>query len=228
MAVKAGIKKGVKLMIIILLVMIFAGLAFMTTINIYIKSSVKDRILSPNEASELQADCILILGAGIWENNKPSSMLQDRLLQGIELYELRASTKLLMSGDHGSKDYDEVNVMKDFAIERGVPSENIFMDHAGFSTYESMYRARDVFKVKKIIIVTQGYHLYRALYDAQGLGLEAYGVAADPREYAGQNYREFREAVARVKDFLYVIIKPEPKYLGDEMPITGNGDSTND
>ena len=225
---KAGIKKGTQRMLIIFLLMIVVGLASVIIINLYIKSSVKDNILSPKEASELQADCILILGAGVWENNTPSPMLKDRLLQGIELYELKASNKLLMSGDHGSKDYDEVNVMKDFAIERGVPSENIFMDHAGFSTYESMYRARDIFKVKRIIIVTQGYHLYRALYDAEGLGLEAYGVAADPREYAGQSYREFRESLARVKDFLYVIIKPEPTYLGEEIPVSGNGDSTND
>ncbi len=225
---KAGIKKGTQRMLIIFLLMIVVGLASVIIINLYIKSSVKDNILSPKEASELRADCILILGAGVWENNTPSPMLKDRLLQGIELYELKASNKLLMSGDHGSKDYDEVNVMKDFAIERGVPSENIFMDHAGFSTYESMYRARDIFKVKRIIIVTQGYHLYRALYDAEGLGLEAYGVAADPREYAGQSYREFRESLARVKDFLYVIIKPEPTYLGEEIPVSGNGDSTND
>ena len=225
---KSGDKKGVKRMMIIFLLAIFIGLASFAAINIYIKSSVKDKILSPKEASELQADCILILGAGVWANNTPSPMLNDRLLQGIELYELGASDKLLMSGDHGSKDYDEVNVMKDFAIERGVPSEDIFMDHAGFSTYESMYRARDVFKAKKIIIVTQGYHLYRALYDAEGLGLEAYGVAADPREYAGQSYRELRESLARVKDFLYVIIKPEPTYLGEEIPVNGNGDVTND
>ncbi len=225
---KFGDKKGVKRMMIIFLLAIFIGLASVTIINLYIKFSVKDKILSPKEASELQADCILILGAGVWANNTPSPMLNDRLLQGIELYELGASDKLLMSGDHGSKDYDEVNVMKDFAIERGVPSEDIFMDHAGFSTYESMYRARDVFKAKKIIIVTQGYHLYRALYDAEGLGLEAYGVAADPREYAGQSYRELRESLARVKDFLYVIIKPEPTYLGEEIPVNGNGDVTND
>ena len=225
---KVGLKKGLQRMMTIFILMIAIGLALSAAINIYIKSSVKDKILSPPEASELQADCILILGAGVWANNTPSPMLNDRLLQGIELYELGASDKLLMSGDHGSKDYDEVNVMKDFAIERGVPSEDIFMDHAGFSTYESMYRVRDVFKAKKIIIVTQGYHLYRALYDAKGLGLEAYGVAADPREYAGQSYREIRESLARVKDFIYVIIKPEPTYLGEEIPVNGNGDVTND
>lgn len=106
-------------------------------------------------------------------------MLEDRLKQGIKLYELGASDRLLMSGDHGRKEYDEVNVMKKFAIDAGVPSEHIFMDHAGFSTYESLYRARDIFQADRIIIVTQKYHLYRAMYIAEKLGLEAYGVASD-------------------------------------------------
>jgi vancomycin permeability regulator SanA len=133
-----------------------------------------------------------------------------------------------MSGDHGSEDYDEVNTMKDYAIDKGIDSENIFMDHAGFSTYESLYRARDVFKIKKIIIVTQRYHLYRALYIANSLGLDAYGVASDPQQYVGQELREIREIVARVKDFFIVIVKPYPKYLGDAIPVNGNGDKTND
>lgn len=197
-------------------------------INGYVKSSVKDRIISPDEAAQLNADCVLILGAGVLDNSRPSHMLQDRLLQGIDLYQAGASDRLLMSGDHGRKDYDEVNIMKKFAIERGIPSQHVFMDHAGFSTYESMYRARDIFLVKKAVIVTQGYHLYRALYVANALGIDAYGVASDPRVYAGQDYREIREVVARVKDFFTVIFQPKPTYLGDTIPIDGNGDLTND
>jgi SanA protein len=209
--------------IIVLLVIIFS-----LAINEYVKASTKDKILSPDEAAQLNVDCVLILGAGVWDNSRPSHMLQDRLLQGIDLYQAGTSDRLLMSGDHGRKDYDEVNIMKKFAIDRGIPSEHIFMDHAGFSTYESMYRARDIFLVKKVVIVTQGYHLYRALYVANALGIEAYGVASDPRIYAGQDYREIREAVARVKDFFAVIFKPKPTYLGDTIPIEGNGDLTND
>lgn len=120
-------------------------------------------------------------------------MLEDRLLQAIHLYEQGASGKLLVSGDHGRADYDEVNVMKQFAMDRGIPSENVFMDHAGFSTYESLYRARDIFEAKRVLIVTQEYHLSRALYVAQKLGLDAQGVAADLRSYGGQTYREMRE-----------------------------------
>ena len=133
-----------------------------------------------------------------------------------------------MSGDHGREEYDEVNIMKKYAIENGVPSENIFMDHAGFSTYESIYRAKDIFKAKKVVIVTQKYHLYRALYIANQLGLEAYGVGADPRQYVGATYRELREIIARNKDFIKCILKPEPTYLGDTIPVSGNGDITND
>lgn len=172
-------------------------------------------------------DCILVLGCGV-HGETPSHMLEDRLLQGIELYHSGASPKMIMSGDHGREHYDEVNVMKDFAIERGVESSDIFMDHAGFSTYESMYRAKEIFQAEKILIVTQKYHLYRAVYNARALGLNAYGVASDPRTYVGQTYRNLREVLARNKDFIYSIIKPEPTYLGEAIPVNGNGDLTND
>lgn len=155
-------------------------------------------------------------------------MLEDRLLEGIKLYQNGASDKIIMSGDHGRKEYDEVSIMKNYAIEKGIPSENIFMDHAGFSTYESIYRAKDIFQAKKIVIVTQKYHLYRALYIANQLGLEAYGVGADPRQYVGEIYIEIREILARDKDFIKCIFKPEPTYLGDTIPVSGNGDITND
>ena len=102
------------------------------------------------------------------------------------------------------------------------------MDHAGFSTYESIYRAKEIFNVKKIIIVTQKYHLYRALYIANQLGIEAYGVGSDPRQYVGATYREAREILARDKDFVKCIFKPKPTYLGETIPVSGNGDITND
>ena len=133
-----------------------------------------------------------------------------------------------MSGDHGRKEYDEVNVMKEYAIKNGVPSEDIFMDHAGFSSYESIYRAKEIFEANKIIIVTQKYHLYRALYIANQLGLDAYGVNSDPRQYVGTTYRECREILARNKDFIKCIFKPKSTYLGDSIPVSGNGDVTND
>lgn len=195
-------------------------------IDFYVRQKAKPYILTPENTGN-GYDCILVLGCRV-NGETPSHMLEDRLLQGIELYKNGASEKLIMSGDHGKTNYDEVNAMKKFAVERGVPSDAVFMDHAGFSTYESMYRARDIFQAKKILIVTQKYHLYRAVYDARALGLDAYGVASDPRSYAGQSYRNLREILARNKDFVFSIVKPEPTYLGEPIPVWGSGDLTND
>ena len=217
-----------KKVMVYLIVIIVVILVCVFGINAYVKISTKNQIIQENEYDKLSdIDCIIVLGAGVW-GDKPSHMLEDRLLEGIKLYENNVSSKIIMSGDHGKKDYDEVNIMKNYAIEKGVPSENIFMDHAGFSTYESMYRAKEIFQAEKILIVTQKYHLYRAVYDARALGLDAYGVASDPRSYAGQIYRDIREILARNKDFIYSIIKPEPTYLGEPIPVNGNGNLTND
>jgi vancomycin permeability regulator SanA len=171
---------------------------------------------------------VLVLGCGVW-GEKPSHMLEDRLMVGIELCKKGASEKLLMSGDHGRDEYDEVNVMKKFATDRGLDSEDVFMDHAGFSTYESMYRARDIFKAKKVLIVTQEYHLYRAVYDARKLGLDAYGIAAGSLynfSVATNTYNDTREMLARCKDFIYCVIQPEPTYLGEAIPINSSGELT--
>ena len=202
------------------------GTAVVFGMSSYIKKEAAEKIITAEEATD--ADCIFVLGCGVREDGSPSLMLRDRLEKGIELYEAGAAPKLLMSGDHGRKDYDEVNLMKSYAMERGIPSEDIFMDHAGFSTYDSMVRARDIFRAERIIIVSQEYHLYRALYLTEKLGLEAYGVSALDVNYRGQAYREFREMLARAKDFCTAVIQPQPKFLGEEIPITGNGDLTND
>ena len=197
-------------------------------ISEYVKRSVSDKMLSPEEAANQgNIDCIIVLGCRV-NGETPSPMLSDRLLRGIELYDMDAAPKLLMSGDHGRTNYDEVNAMKQFAIDRGVPSEDIFMDHAGFSTYETMYRAKEVFAAKRVLIVTQSYHLYRAVYIAEKLGLEAYGVSSDLQSYVRQDYYDFREILARDKDFVKTIFKPEPTYLGEVIPISGSGDLTND
>ena len=217
-------KKIIKIIALISLL----GILIVLSINFYVVGSTKDQILTYEEYSKLNdVDCILILGAGI-RNNEPSPMLEDRLLEGIKIYNEKVSPKIVMSGDHGRKEYDEVNIMKEYAINKGISSEDIFMDHAGFSTYESIYRAKEVFKADKIIIVTQKYHLHRALFIADSLGIEVYGVGSDPRSYRGQAYRELREILARNKDFINTIIKPKPKFLGETIPVSGNGNITND
>ena len=205
------------------------GAASIFGINAFVKGRVAQRIITSDEAAQLtDVDCILVLGCLVKENGIPSDMLHDRLRRGVELYDVGAAPKLLMSGDHGRTNYDEVAAMKQFAIDAGVASSDVFMDHAGFSTYESIVRAKEVFQAKKMIIVTQEYHLYRALYLAQQMGIEAYGVSSDYRNYSGQTARDIREVLARVKDFGTSILRPEPTYLGDVIPIGGDGDLTND
>ena len=174
-----------RLIVIIIASLLAALFLLFAVINIIVLLSAQSRIVDIEEAKALGSfDCILVLGAGVWRNNRPSHVLEDRLKIGIEAYCAGVSDKLLMSGDHGRNNYDEVNVMKSFAMDCGIPSENIFMDHAGFSTYESMYRARDVFSAHRVLIVTQKFHMYRALYIANALGLEAYGLTSDLREDA--------------------------------------------
>lgn len=220
MKIKKVLKFGITF-IIILLVIIFL-------INLYVVQITKKQIITNEEAKSLSnIDCIIVLGAGIWGDN-PSPMLEDRLNEAISLHKNNVSAKIIMSGDHSRKEYDEVNVMKEYAIEKGVPSDAIFMDHAGFSSYESIYRLKEIFKAQKVVIVTQKYHLYRALYIANQFDIEAYGVNSDQRKYVGATYREIREILARNKDFVQCIFKPEPTYLGETIPVSGNGDITND
>lgn len=222
-------KKTLRRIIAIFLCLCILGISAPVVINAAVTLTTADQIIEPQDAAKIQdVDCILVLGCYVHSDGNPSDMLHDRLQRGVELYELGAAPKLLMSGDHGRTNYDEVAAMKQFAINAGIPSEHIFMDHAGFSTYESIYRAKEIFGAKKILIVTQEYHLYRALYIADRLGVEAYGVSADYRSYSGQTGRDIREFLARVKDFVTGIFKPEPTYLGETIPIWGNGNLTND
>ncbi|MEN6390722.1 MAG: ElyC/SanA/YdcF family protein [Syntrophomonas sp.] len=177
-----------------------------------------------------QADVILILGAYVLPDGTVSRMLNDRLQVGYELYAQGKAPKILVSGDHGRREYDEVNTMKEYIKNRGAAPDDVFMDHAGFSTYESMYRARDIFQAKKVIIVTQRYHLMRAVFIARELGLEAYGVASDLGDYGPVMYNyQLREIAARNKDFiLAAIIKPYPTFLGEAIPVSGSGRATDD
>lgn len=222
-------KKKLIRIFIILVILFVSGVTAVLSVNAYVKHVGGENIISPDKINEIgEADCIIILGCQVFSDGTLSAMLHDRVMRGIELYESKAAPKLIVSGDHGRKEYDEVNAMKKYAIDAGIPSENIFMDHAGFSTYESMYRAKEIFRAEKIIVVTQEYHLYRALYIAQKLGMEAYGVSSDYRPYYGQTYREVREILARCKDFATTLFKPEPTFLGEAIPVSGNGDLTND
>lgn len=232
MKAKKKEKKKKKMFIRVLFWLIFAAVILTLTIvgiNLYIVIKEKSRIVSLEEAAKFQADCIVVLGAGIRDDGSPTWMLEDRIKIGDKLYQNHAADKIIMSGDHGRENHDEVNTMKSYAMGEGIPSEDIFMDHAGFETYDSLYRARDIFGAKKVIIVTQEYHLYRALYIADQLGLDARGVTSDLRFYSKKMaYWKFREYLARVKSFVKCITQPEPKYLGDTIDLSVSGDVTND
>lgn len=221
---KRNINRMIKIMIIGIIILMIA----IFSLNIYVVNSTKNEIVKEENVSNIEGvDCILILGAGIWVD-KPSPMLEDRLKEGITLYKQGTTKKIIMSGDHSREDYDEVKIMKEYAESEGVPSEDIFMDHAGFSSYDSVYRAKEIFGVQKMIIVTQRYHLYRSLYIAKKLGIEVYGIESNLRIYPGQVFREIREILARDKDYFKCIMKPEASIMGEKISLDGSGDITND
>ncbi len=220
---KRKINRMIKIMIIGIIILMIA----IFSLNIYVVNNTKNEIVKEENVSNIDGvDCILILGAGIW-GDKPSPMLEDRLKEGIVLYKQGTTKKIIMSGDHSREDYDEVKIMKEYAESEGVPSEDIFMDHAGFSSYDSVYRAKEIFGVQKMIIVTQKYHLYRSLYIAKKLGIEAYGIESNLRTYPGQVFREIREILARDKDYFKCIMKPEASIMGEKISLDGSGDITN-
>lgn len=210
-----------------LLILILTAAFSVLTINAYVKNSSAEAIITLDKALTLpQADCAIVLGAGIWDD-EPSPILRDRLDQAIKLYQQGSIKKLIMSGDHGRKDYDEVKVMKSYAVKAGIPAEDVFLDHAGFSTYDSIYRAKAIFSARDIYIVTQKWHLYRALYIAQKLDLKVHGIAAEIA-YRGDEMRELREVLARNKDFIKCLFLPQPKYLGEKVPLDCDAKITDD
>lgn len=221
-------KKGkVRRIMTVLLIIVLALVLLVLGLNILVVAGTKSNILSEEEACGLEdVDCILVLGCHVRADGSPSDMLNDRVQVGIRLYQGSASDRLLMSGDHGTESYNEVKTMKDLAVNSGIDADDVFCDHAGFSTYESMVRAKKVFGAKKILIVTQGYHLSRAVYIAKWFGMEAYGVASDEQTYVGQFKRDVREVAARCKDVIYCIFAPEPTYLGDPISLEGKGSQT--
>lgn len=216
-----------------------AAVILVVGINLYIIKSTEDKIAVSADSvkytvtseelqkfKSIEPECILVLGASVKNDGTPSGMLKQRLDLAIELYEKGAAPKLLFSGDNGQVVYNEVSAMKNYAVDKGVPEEDIFLDHAGFSTYESVYRAKEVFRADSVIVVTQRYHLYRALYGCDRMNIEALGAASDQREHSQQETRELREVLARDKDFIKWIFKPQPTFTGNSIPVNGDGRET--
>ena len=214
-------KKIIKILLFIFII----GIIYTIFANIYIINSTVNQIVDIDNIENKDYDAIIILGCKV-NGNSPSLMLARRLDKGIEVYN-KVNSKIILSGDHGKKEYDEVNVMRDYILNSDIHKEDIFLDHAGFSTYDSIYRAKHIFGAKKIIIVTQKYHLYRALYLANQLDIEAIGVVADdiPQKNI-QLKNEIREILSRDKSFVMGIIKPKSKYTGDYISLNQDGEIT--
>jgi SanA protein len=204
------------------------AIAFFAIANlVIIKTS--DGLIAKSLKDAPKSQVAIVLGALVFKNGSLSNIVSDRVDTAIDLYRLGKVDKILLTGDHGKTSYDEVNSMRRYALKKGIPPKDIFMDHAGFSTYESMYRGRDVFQVKSAIIVTQKFHLARSVYTANALGIDAVGVYADRHVYIKALLNEARESLARTKAFIEVnIARPKPTYLGEIIPITGDGRLTND
>jgi len=213
--------------IIIVILSCFLVVFFMTLfINLYIVNSSKSQIIDIDSIDKINdIDAIIILGCKA-EENGPSLMLAKRLDRGYDVYN-KLHTKIILTGDHGHYEYDEVNTMRDYLLEFDIPRKDIFLDHAGFSTYDSIYRAKYVFDAKKVVIVTQEYHMYRALYLANQLDLEAVGVVAEdiPQKYV-MFKNNIREILSRDKNFFLGIFKPKSKYLGEIIPLNSDGQIT--
>ena len=205
---------------------VIAVAAVIGATNAVVVVSTQDDIVSADQAQAEGADAIIVLGASVYADGTPSTILRDRLDCGIALYKAGAAPKIIMSGDNRTEHYNECAAMKRYAIAQGVPSEDIFCDHAGFSTYESMYRAKYVFGCSRVVVATQTYHLYRALYSAHVLGVEAVGVASDYSSYGGQLWYDMREIPARTKDFFKALFNVPSTYVGDPISLNQSGDVT--
>ena len=220
-----------------LMLLIIIAAVLVLGLSAYVTQSVKSEIagvdtgggISETEAADCKSidpQCILVLGCAVWANDEPSPMLRDRLDTAIALYKAGVAPKLLLSGDNSIVEYSEPDCMLKYILAKGVPPEDIFLDYAGFSTYESVYRSHAVFMADRMIVVTQKYHLFRALKACKALGIKAKGVASNQQKYSGRYYREAREVLARDKDLFKGMIKAKPTFLGDEIPVDGDGTVT--
>ena len=196
------------------------GAVSIGAIWLYAKSGTRSLIYTDIEALPPKYVAI-VFGAGIRPDGTPSKYLKDRLDAGIHLYQKGKVKRLLLSGDNGSKRYDELNVMKNYCLKAGLPPEDIFVDYAGFDTYSTVYRAKDLFKVEEAIMVTQEYHLERALFLGQKMGISSVGYAADKGSYQLARKNEIREQLALVKSVVDVSRRRKPKFHGGDIDIKG-------
>lgn len=223
-------KKKIIIALVFISILLLVGLG----INVSMVKGTEKNIVASIEGEDIDiggmgkidADCIIVPGAGVNAVGKPSKMLADRLDFAVYLYKAGVAPKLLLSGDNGQTNYNEVAAMQKYVLDKDVPGRDVFLDHAGFSTYDTMFRAKEVFQVNSAVVVTQRYHLHRTLYVGDKMGIKVYGGAADQKRYVGQERRDAREILAREKDFFKCIFMPDPTFLGEPFPISGDGRRT--
>ena len=199
--IKEKLSKMLKVLVITFIVVVMVTVITNAAVILTTNSKVKSL-----EEFDGHYDYIIVLGCGIIDNSIPTDLMVDRLNTAISLYESDAAPKILLSGDHRVDDYNEVAVMRNYMLDYGIPEEDIICDDLGLSTGETMQRAAELFDVHSAIVVTQKYHLNRALYLARNYGIECEGVIATGHTFIFQAYYSGREVLARVKDFFFCIV----------------------
>jgi SanA protein len=204
------------------LILVLLCAAALLLVPIFMRVSI-ERYIYPSVEAVPHAEAALVLGASV-SHGKPSPILGERADVAIALYRAGTVGKILVTGDNGELSHDEVTPVRNYLLQAGIPAGDIFLDHAGFDTYSSMYRAKAVFEARSVIVVTQDFHLPRALFIARHLGLDSYGVVAAGGERSLHDY--LREVPASVKALIDIALRREPKYLGAPIPLTGDGSTT--
>lgn len=206
----------------LVLVLVFVLLLIILFTNYTIKSESSGFIFKDTSAIK-EAQAALVLGASVKPNKEMSDVFRDRVDTAIKLYNEKKVSKIIISGDHGKKYYDEVSAAKKYILEKNIPPEDVFLDHAGFDTYDSVYRAKYIFKAQSIVIVTQDFHLPRAIFIARRLGHNVQGLSADLHSYSGINFMRNREIFANVKAYFDILLNEKSEFLGPQIDLNGSG-----
>lgn len=202
-----------------------------TAANALVYFTSRDNIVTIQEAiqssQQYRADCIVVLGASVFEDGTLSDILRDRVDDAIFLYKAGVAPKIIMSGDGADASYNEPGAMKAYAVAHGVPSQDIFCDRAGTDTYNTMARVAQVFGARKIAICTQTYHMFRCIYTAHGQNMVAFGVPSDYHQYANQAWYDVREFFSRTKAVAETLTHQPADQMEEPISLADNGDITN-
>jgi vancomycin permeability regulator SanA len=200
------------------LVLVVASVLFTVGFKLWVDSQTNGQIYEYDDPDLPENRAALVFGAGLNRAGAPSAILYDRVATAADLYSAGKVSRLLMSGDNSTENYNEVEAMRQAAIGLGVPDDNIVLDYAGFSSWDSCYRASAIFGLDSATLVTQAFHLPRALFTCRHLGIDSVGVTADRQPYR-TGYNELREYVALAGTAWRMLINDKPRFLGDPVDI---------